>query len=101
MVWNSTQSSLYRAVNKYNGEADCSPEHEYTEAPKQEQSQPQSQTQPRSQSRDRAKQQPVRGANTSIIQNPDFILIAALIFILLRENADKGLILALAMTLFN
>lgn len=107
MVWDSTQSSLYRAVRKYNGQDGCSPDHENTEAPNRERdcfqdgsrdcSRSGSQAEPQFRSQSRA----VSGKNIPITQNPDFILIAALIFILMRENADKGLILALAMMLFN
>ncbi|MCM1164587.1 MAG: hypothetical protein NC299_08060 [Lachnospiraceae bacterium] len=92
MVWNSTQSALYKAIDKYNGDApaESKAENNARECPRAEREAPCARC-PKS----RAPADPV----SRILSDRDMLLIAGLIFVLLRENADKKLILALAIVL--
>lgn len=93
MVWNSTQSSLYQAVNKHNNSASafskqCAP-------PKPEKKAPE----PDKKLCSSCPNNSIKSVPDMFAQNSDFLLIAALIFILSKENADKSLILALVLIL--
>lgn len=123
MVWNNAASPLYKAVIKHNGsESDFSkqcaepppreptrcesPSHEpaRSELPLREPPPHESTCSelPRGQSEKPCgfkTNSPKRPVLSALTQNPDFMLIAALIYILIRENADKSLILALVMIL--
>lgn len=108
MVWNNAASPLYKAVIKHNESGSdfskqCAepPPREPTrcESPSHE---PTRSELPRGQSEKPCgfkTNSPKRPVLSALTQNPDFMLIAALIYILIRENADKSLILALVMIL--
>lgn len=112
MVWNSTQSALYRAVNAHN-EGDS--ERKFTDEKsmrKNAQKTPdfsrgnnvKNHTENRSGncSRSECRGCPYNAPNdpiSRIMSDRDMMLIAGLIFILWRENADRKLIMALAIVL--
>ncbi len=104
MVWNTTQSSLYKAVNDYNRTVEqqeyspchskCNNTQDYN-TNKASNKDCQKSTLPHNQS--------VKKNNSSTMQNlfadKDFLLILGLILILTKEGADNKLILALAVVL--
>ena len=112
MVWNSTQSALYRSINRHNG--DCS-EGEFRReesveekaenacrdrAPKNGEKNVCGETKNRCENCPRyracsAPSDPI----SRIMSDRDMLLIAGLIFVFMRENADKTMILALAIVL--
>lgn len=114
MVWNTTQSSLYKAVSDYNNEitrqecqyhqenpSKCNSE-ENCSSPKSEPRQtshcrkcancPKYHTPPKGNA-------PLPGNLGNLNIDNDFLLLAGLIFILYKNGADKKLILALAIAL--
>lgn len=112
MVWNSTQSALYKAVNAHNGGGD---ERQNT-APKKVRKNAQK-TPDFSRGNNVKNHSENRSGNfmqnecrccpnnapndpiSRIMSDRDMLLIAGLIFILWRENADRKLIMALAIVL--
>ena len=113
MVWNTTQSALYKAVDAFNsGEipgADINP-NRYRE-PNQEHNHehnrepdipPDNRTQAPRQNccpDCPARQNPPPAPLSRLFSDNDMLLIAGLILILSRQNADRKLILALAFVL--
>lgn len=106
MVWNTTQSSLYKAVNDYNQTVEhkeCSPKHitacDNTYGFKQHNQTACGELN----SCNQKVQQCSQNKNTFTVQNlfadKDFLLILGLILILSKEGADSKLILALAIVL--
>ncbi|MBD5384488.1 MAG: hypothetical protein HDR72_05770 [Ruminococcaceae bacterium] len=112
MVWNSTQSALYRAIDRHNG-GDSEGEFRREEnvekgggrscrenAPKnggkfvREEAENRCENCPRNHAHN-TQSDPI----SRIMSDRDMLLIAGLIFVLMRENADKTLILALAIVL--
>lgn len=112
MVWNSTQSALYKAVNAHNGDGE---ERENTTPKKVRKNVQKSGVFSRKNSEkkhteNRSEKYPrneCRGCPNSLPNDPislimsdkDMLLIAGLIYILWRENADRKLIMALAIVL--
>lgn len=93
MVWNSTQSSLYQAVNKHNNSVRTFSEPHIPPEPEKKAPEPEKKPCSSCQSN------PAKSIPDMLAPNSDFFLIAALIFILSKENADKSLILALVLIL--
>lgn len=89
MVWSTTQSALYKAVEQHNALADeeCAPPHEDI---------------PCERHREVCKcpckpsPKPQGGFLSGLVNDRDSLLILAAIFILMHEKADKTLVLALA-----
>lgn len=115
MVWNTTQSSLYKAVSDYNDEIARRECHARQEPPTECHSE-ESCASPNSDPKSGPRQTPhcQKCANCSKYHTPqkgntpmpgnlnidsDFLLLAGLIFILYKNGADKKLILALAIAL--
>lgn len=112
MVWNSTQSALYKAVDAHNGDGD---ERENTASKKvrknvqknggfSRENSAKTHTENRSENyhRNECCGCPKRLSNdpiSRIMSDKDMLLIAGLIYILWRENADRKLIIALAIVL--
>lgn len=114
MVWNTTQSSLYKAVSDYNDRITRQESHEHRESPTDchsDENCASQKSEPRQTSRCRKCENcpryhtPPKG-NAPLSGNPgnlnidnDFLLLAGVIFILYKNGADKKLILALAIAL--
>ncbi len=110
MVWNSTQSALYRAVNDHNDgifERDIQSKKNVRKnvqkssdimREKNEKKRPENHERKCTQNvcRNCPKNAPSDPVSR-IMSDRDMLLIAGLIFILWRENADRKLIMALAM----
>lgn len=126
MVWNSTQSALYKAVQTFNGEGSeelfrvekndgakheknarknnektrekvCgNREKNRTEEPREKMPEPRCNIHGEKCTKN-ARQDPI----SRLLSDKDMLLIAGLIFVLMRENADKALILALAVVLLS
>lgn len=120
MVWNSTQSALYKAINRHNdgfyAEENSSEKNRCKSAEKGQQKTTVNNAKNRSEMRTqkRCEKYSENGGCSSlnyhrngepadpisrIMSDRDMLLIAGLIFILWRENADKKLIMALAIVL--
>lgn len=108
MVWNSTQSALYKAVDAHNGcvfEGGKRGEKNVEKTPgkaavNERERRPENGRFEGCGSRpkNRPKTAPADPISR-ILSDGDMLLIAGLIFVLMRENADKKLILALAIVL--
>lgn len=112
MVWNSTQSALYRAIDRHNGGI---PEDDFRRGENVEKSggkscgdhEPKSgENCVRKEAKKCCENCPKNRAYnvpsdpiSRIMSDRDMLLIAGLIFILMKENADKTLILALVIVL--
>lgn len=107
MVYDNSQSSLYRAVRRYNGERTENPARE-TPSDKncsddnrhcgqREHREPREHKE-HFEHKERC-DSPKRGFPDNIFSDRDMMLIAGLIFVLLSEKADNKLILALALVL--
>lgn len=112
MVWNSTQSALYRAIDRHNGgcaEDDFRREENVEKSvgkPCGDHEPKNSENYVRKEPKKRCENCPKNRAHnvpsdpiSRIMSDRDMMLIAGLIFILLKENADKTLILALVIVL--
>ena len=112
MVWNSTQSALYRAVDAHNGGNSERRSTAEKSVQKKAQKTPdfsrgnniRSHNEKRSENyvRNECRGCPNNPQNdpiSRIMSDKDMMLIAGLIFILWRENADRKLIMALAIVL--
>lgn len=112
MVWNTTQSSLYKAVNDYNQTVEhkeCSPEHitacDNTYGFKKQNNTACGEFNNSSipHSSNQQAKQCCNNKNTFTVKNlfadKDFLLILGLILILSKEGADSKLILALTIVL--
>ncbi len=109
MVWNTTQSSLYKAVRDYNNEIDrqeCRSHKENTSYSRSDENRASQKSAPRQASRCRKcancpkYRTPQKGnAPGDLNIDSDFLLLAGLIFILYKNGADKKLIMALAIVL--
>ena len=105
MVWNSTQSALYRAIDRHNG--DCSENVEKKDVRSCRDNEPKNAEKfVREETKKRCENCPKKCAYnppsdpiSRIMSDRDMLLIAGLIFVLMKENADKTLILALAIVL--
>lgn len=112
MVWNSTQSALYRAFDRHNG---VCPEDDFRREENVEKNvgKPCGDHEPKNGEnhvrkeakkscencpKNRARSMP-SDPISRIMSDKDMLLIAGLIFILMKENADKTLILALVIVL--
>ncbi len=101
MVWNSTQSALYRAIDRHNG--DCS-ESDFRREENVEKKDVGScrVNEPKKRCENCPKKcayNPPSDPISRIMSDRDMLLIAGLIFVLMKENADKTLILALVIVL--
>lgn len=108
MVWNSTQSALYRAVDSHNDGFSESGKREEKKAAasSQKHAEKEARKSVKTETEKRCENCPKNRADNApsdpisrILSDRDMLLIAGLIFILMRENADKKLILALAIVL--
>ncbi len=109
MVWNTTQSSLYKAVRDYNNEIDRQGCRSHKEDPLYSRSDencasPKSEHRQASRCRKcancpRYRTPPKGNAPGDLNIDSDFLLLAGLIFILYKNGADKKLIFALAIVL--
>lgn len=112
MVWNSTQSALYRAIDRHNdGDSESDFRRKKFDEKDSEKSCRENAPENggkfvRGETKKRCENCPnhrVCGAPSDpisrIMSDRDMLLIAGLIFVLMRENADKTLILALAIVL--
>lgn len=116
MVWNSTQSALYKAVDAHNEgdserkitaekkvrksaqKSDDFPSRNNAENCREKTPENHSENYVRNECRSCPKNAPPDPL-TRIMSDRDMLLIAGLIFILWRENADKKLIIALVIVL--
>lgn len=116
MVWNSTQSALYKAVDAYNGgdsgrkitaekkvrksaqKSDDFPSRNNAENCREKTPENHSENYVRNECRGRPKNVPPDPISR-IMSDRDMLLIVGLMYILWRENADRKLILALAIVL--
>ncbi len=104
MVWNTDQTALYSAVERYNSSLADTPEPRRQEKPEKPRQRPENSVPEKP--RDIPVKQsgypqniPRRSLLESLFSDRDMLLIAALIIILMHENADKRLIAALAFVL--
>lgn len=113
MVWNTTQSSLYRAVSNYNDEIDRQECRVRQEAPTEchpDENSASHNSEPHQAPHCRKcancpRHHTYPKGNASIPGNfnidSDFLLLAGLIFVLYKNGADKKLILALVIALLS
>ncbi|MDE7361392.1 MAG: hypothetical protein K2N38_05610 [Oscillospiraceae bacterium] len=108
MVWNSTQSALYKVIDAHNtcvsGSVNDTEKNIENLSKKYRESERKSGREneqkcpcencPKNRSKNRTSD-PL----STLLSDRDMLLIAALIFVLIRENADKALILALVVVL--
>ena len=99
MVWNSSGSALYSAVERHNsgrndGAVCGCPSHDA------EPKQPQCDPCPQPQCPKCVCTPPQKNSLEALLNDKDFLLLAALMLLLLHEKADKKLILALAFVMF-
>ncbi|MBD5130683.1 MAG: hypothetical protein HDT43_12300 [Ruminococcaceae bacterium] len=116
MVWNSTQSALYRAIDRHNDGGDeggfrrekfteknggkCGEKNRRENAPKNGGKFARAETKNRCENCPKNRpHDPPPDPVSRIMSDGDMLLIAGLIFVLMRENADKALILALVIVL--
>ncbi len=112
MVWNSTQSALYRAIDRHNGgcsESDFRREENVEKKdvrscrdnePKNAEKFVREETKKRCENcPKKCAYNPPSDPISRIMSDRDMLLIAGLIFVLMKENADKTLILALVIVL--
>lgn len=106
MVWNTDQTALYSAVERYNAGLADTPEPRHKRTEKAAKPEPRHEDTAHDKPRDIPRKQngyprniPRRSPLDAIFSDRDMLLIAALIIILLHENADKRLIAALAFVL--
>ncbi len=90
MVWKSTGSTLYQAVERHNSGESRTPEPQHSEHSP-------SQGMPRCTEQHRSQPQSML---SGLLQDKDFLLLAAVMLILMHEKADNKLIMALAFVLF-
>ncbi|GEM_PF-559336 len=112
MVWNSTQSALYMAVNNHNdGNFDHNIQskknvrknvQKISDITRENNEKKRPENHERKYAQNECRNCPKNAPSdpvSRIMSDRDMLLIAGLIFILWRENADKKLIMALAMVL--
>jgi len=107
MVWNTDQTALYSAVERYNSGLDAasgSSRHERPKKPEKTGQRPENPACEKPQNipgkqNEFLRSIPRRSPLETIFSDRDMLLIAALIIILMHENADKRLIAALAFVL--
>lgn len=112
MVYDNSQSSLYRAVRRYNGEQaekqacdipsdkNCSDDRHFERKEHREHREHKEHFEHNDHFEHKEHcQSPKRGFTDNIFSDRDMMLIAGLIFVLLSEKADNKLILALALVL--
>lgn len=110
MVYDNSQSSLYRAVRRYNGERtenpacdmpsdkNCADDNRHCGQREHREPREHREHFERKERKEHC-DSPKRGFPDNIFSDRDMMLIAGLIFVLLSEKADNKLILALALVL--